>query len=81
MVSVRERNFDPEKLPVRAPGAVPGEWKRGPSGDPETWTMELQFPMDGAYTLDVTGTDALGNTASVSYTGEAPQSRSIGRRR
>ena len=79
MVSVRERNFDPEKLPVRAPGAVPGEWKRGPSGDPETWTMELQFPMDGAYTLDVTGTDALGNTASVSYTGEAPQVFTIDR--
>ena len=79
VVSVRERNFDIEKLPVRAPGAVPGEWKRGPSGDPETWTMELQFPMDGAYTLDVTGTDALGNTASVSYTGEAPQAFTIDR--
>ena len=79
VVSVRERNFDTEKLTVRAPGAVPGEWKRGPSGDPETWTMELQFPMDGAYTLDVTGTDALGNTASVSYTGEAPQAFTIDR--
>ena len=41
--------------------------------------MELQFPMDGAYTLDVTGTDALGNTASVSYTGEAPQAFTIDR--
>ena len=79
MVSVRERNFDTEKLTVRAPGAVPGEWKKSPSGDPEKWTMELQFPMDGAYTLDVTGTDALGNTASVSYTGEAPQAFTIDR--
>lgn len=79
VVSVRERNFDIGKLPVRAPGAVPGEWKRGPSGDPETWTMELQFPMDGAYTLEVTGTDALGNAASVSYTGEAPQAFTIDR--
>ena len=79
VVSVRERNFDTEKLPVRAPGAVPGEWKKSPSGDPEKWTMELQFPMDGAYTLDVTGTDALGNTASVSYTGEAPQAFTIDR--
>ena len=79
VVSVRERNFDTEKLTVRAPGAVPGEWKKSPSGDPEKWTMELQFPMDGAYTLDVTGTDALGNTASVSYTGEAPQAFTIDR--
>ena len=79
MVSVRERNFDTEKLTVRAPGAVPGEWKKSPSGDPEKWTMELQFPMDGAYTLEVTGTDALGNTASVSYTGEAPQAFTIDR--
>ena len=79
VVSVRERNFDTEKLTVRAPGAVPGEWKKSPSGDPEKWTMELQFPMDGAYTLEVTGTDALGNTASVSYTGEAPQAFTIDR--
>lgn len=78
-VAVRERNFDIEKMQVKAPGAVPGEWKRGPSGDPETWIMELHFPMDGAYTLDVAGTDALGNVASVSYTGEAPQAFTIDR--
>ena len=78
-VAVRERNFDTDKLQVKAPGAVPGEWKRGPSGDPETWVMELRFPLDGAYTLEVTGTDALGNTASVSYTGEAPQAFTIDR--
>ena len=79
VVSVRERNFDMGKLQVKAPGAVPGEWKQGPSGDPETWIMELRFPMDGTYTLDVTGTDALGNAASVSYTGEAPQEFTIDR--
>ena len=78
-VDVRERNFDVEKLQVNAPGAVIGEWKNGPSGDPETWTLELQFPMDGAYSLDVTGSDALGNAASVSYTGEAPQAFTIDR--
>ena len=78
-VTVRERNFDTEKLKVNAPGAVPGKWERGPSGDPETWTMELRFPLDGVYTLEVTGTDALGNAASVSYTGEAPQEFTIDR--
>ena len=79
VVSVRERNFDMGKLQVKAPGAVQGEWKQGTSGDPETWIMELRFPMDGTYTLDVTGTDALGNAASVSYTGEAPQEFTIDR--
>ena len=78
-VAVRERNFDMGKLQVKAPGAVQGEWKQGPSGDPETWIMELRFPMDGSYTLDVTGTDALGNAAVVSYTGEAPQEFTIDR--
>ena len=78
-VTVRERNFDTEKLKVNAPGAASGEWERGPSGDPETWTMELRFPLDGVYTLEVTGTDALGNAASVSYTGEAPQEFTIDR--
>lgn len=78
-VTVRERNFDTGKMQVSAPGAAPGEWKRGPSGDPETWTMELRFPMDGIYTLEVAGTDALGNAASVSYTGEAPQAFTIDR--
>ena len=78
-VTVRERNFDTEKLKVNAPGAVSGEWERGTSGDPETWTMKLRFPLDGVYTLEVTGTDALGNAASVSYTGEAPQEFTIDR--
>ena len=78
-VDVRERNFDVEKLQVNAPGAVIREWRKGPSGDPETWTLELQFPMDGAYTLEVAGTDALGNAAPVSYTGEAPQAFTIDR--
>ena len=78
-VTVRERNFDTGKMQVSAPGAAAGEWKRGPSGAPETWTMELRFPMDGIYTLEAAGTDALGNAASVSYTGEAPQAFTIDR--
>lgn len=35
--------------------------------------MEVRFPADGIYTLDVTGADAAGNPASVRYEGEAPR--------
>lgn len=72
-ITVRERNFDRGKLTVKAPGAVLGEWQRGPASDPELWTLQVQFHLDGAYTPQVSGTDALGNPASVVYTGEAPQ--------
>ena len=78
-VAVRERNFDAGKLQVSALGAASGEWKKDPSGDPEMWMMELRFPIDGVYTLEVSGTDALGNAASVNYIGEAPQAFTIDR--
>ena len=71
VIEVLERNLDREKLKVTAPGAVMGEWKRH-SGT-ELWAMEVQFAVDGEYTLEVSGADALGNAAAVTYTGEAPQ--------
>ena len=70
-IEVRERNFDPGKLVVTAPGAALGEWKRRAGSD--LWTGEVRFAADGEYTLEVSGTDAVGNAASVTYAGEAPQ--------
>lgn len=70
-IEVRERNFDSGKLVVTAPGAVLGEWKRRAGSD--LWTVEVRFAADGEYTLEVSGTDAVGNAASVTYAGEAPQ--------
>ena len=72
-VAVRERNFDSGKIQVKAPGAIAGEWIRGAAGEPDLWTMEVRFSLDGAYTLEVSGQDALGNPASAVYAGEAPQ--------
>ena len=77
LIEVRERNFAKEKLKVTAPGAVVGEWKRSDSSD--LWTLEVEFAVDGEYTLDVSGTDALGNAASVTYEGSAPQAFAIDR--
>lgn len=70
-IEVRERGFDPGKLVVTAPGAQQGEWKR--RGSTEQWVKEVRFAADGEYTLEVSGTDAVGNAASVTYAGEAPQ--------
>ena len=72
-VSVRERNFDREKIRIRTPGALAGDWVRGTDSEPDLWTMEVRFSLDGAYTLEVSGGDALGNPASAVYSGEAPQ--------
>ena len=70
-IEVRERGFDPGKLVVTAPGAQQGEWKR--RGGTDRWVKEVRFAADGEYTLEVSGTDAVGNAASVTYAGEAPQ--------
>ena len=49
-------------------------WQQlGGTGDADIWIMEVRFPADGAYTLDVGGADALGNPAVVRYAGEAPR--------
>ena len=76
LITVREPNFDKNAINISAPGAQFGEWNRmgdGIDGDSDVWTMEVRFPADGVYSLDVGGTDAIGNPASVRYTGEAPQ--------
>ena len=82
MIIVKERNFDPSGIRISAPGAQPGCWRflrKGESGDEDEWGMELQFDRDGEYTLDINGTDALGNAAAVEYKGEAPRAFTVDR--
>ena len=77
VITALERNFSARGIRVAAPGAQTGPWqfvRRGPDGDSDVWAMEVVFGTDGEYTLEVDGKDALGNTASAVYTGEAPQS-------
>ena len=68
LITVRERNFDKGALRIDAPGAQIGEWVLQST---EEWTSEVRFDADGVYTLDVGGTDAAGNPASVDYVGAA----------
>ena len=75
-IIVRERNFDKGAIAVGAPGAQTGAWEllqTAENGKEDVWTTKVRFPADGIYTLDVTGTDAAGNPASVRYEGEAPR--------
>ena len=81
-IIARERNFDASKIRINAPGAQIGGWRflgKGGNGDADEWGMELQFESDGKYTLDISGTDALGNPAAVEYNGEAPRTFTVDR--
>ena len=78
-VTVKERNLGTEsnKIVIKTQTGVPSSWgyKAGSpvSGNDDIWTKQLHYTKDGDYTLDVTGTDALGNDATVKYEGTAPR--------
>ena len=83
LIRVRERNFSPDLLRVTAPHAEISAWTRrqgkDASGNSDIWSMTVTFTKDGAYTLDVAGSDALGNTALVTYEGEAVRAFTVDR--
>lgn len=83
MIQVYERNFSPDLLQINAPSAQVGTWshKKGKaaSGDEDVWSTTVIFAKDGAYTLDVEGSDALGNAAVVTYEGKAPRAFTVDR--
>ena len=83
LIRVRERNFSPDLLRVTAPHAEISAWTRrqgkDASGNSDIWSMTVTFTKDGAYTLDVAGSDALGNTADVTYEGEAVRAFTVDR--
>jgi hypothetical protein len=80
---VYERNFSPDLLKIKAPLAQVGVWKRkqgkDAAGDEDVWSTTVIFAKDGAYTLDVEGSDALGNAAAVTYEGKAPRAFTVDR--
>lgn len=83
LIRVRERNFSPALLRVSAPHAEISAWTRrqgkDASGNDDIWSATVTFAKDGAYTLDVTGSDALGNAALVTYEGEAARAFTVDR--
>lgn len=83
LIQVRERNFSPDLLRVSAPHAEISAWTRrqgtDASGNDDIWSTTVTFAKDGAYTLDVAGSDALGNAALVTYEGEAVRAFTVDR--
>ena len=83
LIQVRERNFSPDRLRVNAPYAEINAWTRrqgkDASGNDDIWSTTVTFAKDGAYTLDVAGSDALGNPAVITYEGEAVRAFTVDR--
>ena len=77
VITITERNMDEKKIHIRSRTEIPDTWRwsegRTVAGNDDTWKKELDYTRDGDYTLDVSGTDALGNAATVRYEGTAPK--------
>ena len=82
-VTVTERNLgeNSNKIKIKTQVTVPGSWNYSAggasSGNSDKWIKKLKYNKDGDYTLSISGTDALGNPASVSYQGTAPKKFTI----
>ena len=68
-VRVTDRNIDDGKISIKTQisyGRFQNERHSG-NGKDDTWVKKLSYTADGNYTLDISGTDALGNKAKVSF--------------
>ncbi len=76
-VTVTERNLGTysKKVNIKTEVGVPGSWSYSEggsaSGNNDKWIKRLYYTKDGTYNMTVSGTDALGNPAHVTYTGTA----------
>ncbi len=79
-VTVTERNLGTysKKVNIKTEVGVPGSWAYSAggsaSGNADKWIKRLYYTKDGTYSMTVSGTDALGNPATVTYTGAANRS-------
>ena len=81
-ITVVDRNIDASKITITTEVGVPDSFSYtdgGGNGGSDVWTKVLGYNADGDYTLEITGTDALGNAfkGEVNYTGEAPREFTI----
>ncbi|MCR5795292.1 MAG: Ig-like domain repeat protein [Solobacterium sp.] len=81
-IVVTDRNIDNSKINIKTEAGVPGSFTYSAgtgNGANDTWTKTVTYSADGDYTLEVTGTDALGNAFSqpVTYNGTAPRAFTI----
>ena len=75
-ITVTDRNVDNGKIRINTQVSVPGSFdykSGGGNGASDKWTKRLNYNKDGDYTLRLGKcTDALGNPATITYTGTAP---------
>lgn len=79
-VTVLDRNVDDGKISIKTEAGVPKGYSYtsgGGNGREDIWTKKISYAADGDYTLNISGTDALGNKATVKYVGTATQDFTI----
>jgi len=79
-VTATERNLDDSKIRIDTQVGKPAfrNVHHSGNGNNDKWEKTLAYTTDGNYTLSISGTDALGNPAKVSYANQvAPQKFTI----
>lgn len=79
-VEATERNLDDGKIKIETQVNKPAfrNVRHSGNGNNDKWQKKLSYTSDGNYTLNISGTDALGNPAKVSYAKQvAPQKFTI----
>ena len=79
-MEVTERNVDDDKIKIdtQVGKSAFRNVRHSGNGNNDKWQKTLSYTVDGNYTLNISGTDALGNPAKVSYSNSvAPQKFTI----
>ena len=80
-VTIQDRNIDFNKIHVETSVGHSGLSAATPNGsgvgNNDTRTFTIPYTEDGDYTLEIYGTDAVGNQAAVNYEGTAPREFTI----
>ncbi|MBQ2641716.1 MAG: hypothetical protein IJG15_06945 [Lachnospiraceae bacterium] len=81
-VIVQDRNVDSSRIHIQTQASHPGGFRNirhTGNGENDLWEHDILYSKDGDYTLAVSGTDALGNAASIHFEGTAPRNFTIDR--
>ena len=77
IITVIDRNVSNDGIKINTQGSIEGSFaysKGSGNGANDKWVKKVYYTKDGDYTLNLSGSrDALGNKATIKYTGTAPQ--------
>lgn len=79
-VIVQDRNVDSSRIHIQTQASHTGGFRNirhTGNGENDLWEHDIHYIKDGDYTLAVSGTDALGNAASIHFEGTAPREFTI----